>query len=49
MLSEQTESLRDYAAKHPGPKDSPPADAQRDAFGSLCQALLASNRFIHNE
>jgi hypothetical protein len=49
MLSEQTESLRDYAAKHPGSKDAPPADLQRDAFGSLCQALLASNRFIHTE
>ncbi len=49
MLSEQTESLRDYSAKHPGPKDAPPSDPQRDAFGSLCQALLASNRFIHTE
>lgn len=49
MLSEQTESLRDYSAKHPGPKDAPAPDPQRDAFGSLCQALLASNRFIHIE
>lgn len=49
MLSEQTENLRDYSVKHPPTKDAPPADPQRDAFGSLCQSLLASNRFIHTE
>ena len=47
--SEQTEQLREYAVKNPPPKDAPPADSQLDALGSLCQALLASNRFLHLE
>lgn len=49
LLSEQSEHLRDYAAKHPADKNAPAPDPQLDAFGSLCQALLASNRFIHIE
>ena len=49
MLSEQAEHLRDYAEKHPLPKDSPAPDTQREAFGSLCQALLSSNRFLYLE
>jgi hypothetical protein len=47
--SEQTEQLREYATKNPPPKGAPPADSQLDALGSLCQALLASNRFLHLE
>jgi mono/diheme cytochrome c family protein len=47
--SEQTEQLRGYAVKNPPPKDAPPADSQLEALGSLCQALLASNRFLHLE
>ena len=49
LLSEQSEQLRDYHAQHPPAKDAPPADPPLDAFGSLCQALLASNRFLHLE
>jgi hypothetical protein len=30
-------------------KDSPASDTQREAFGSLCQALLSSNRFLYLE
>jgi mono/diheme cytochrome c family protein len=47
--SEQTEQLREYAVKHPPAKDAPAPDSQLDALGSLCQALLASNRFLHLE
>jgi mono/diheme cytochrome c family protein len=49
LLSEQTEQLRDYHAKYPPAKDAPIPDAGLDAFGSLCQSLLASNRFLHLE
>ena len=49
VWAEQTEQLREYATKNPPPKDAPPADSQLDALGSLCQALLASNRFLHLE
>ena len=49
MLSEQTEQLREYHAQHPPAKDTPAPDASLDALGSLCQALLASNRFLHVE
>jgi len=49
LLSEQAEQLRDYHAQHPPAKDAPLPDAPLDAFGSLCQALLASNRFLHLE
>ena len=49
LLSEQTEQLREYAEKHPPAKDSPAADPQLDAFGSLCQSLLSSNRFLYLE
>jgi hypothetical protein len=47
--SEQTEQLREYVVKHPPAKDAPAPDSQLDALGSLCQALLASNRFLHLE
>ena len=49
LLSEQIEQLRDYHAQHPPAKDAPTPDASLDALGSLCQALLASNRFLHLE
>jgi mono/diheme cytochrome c family protein len=49
LLSEQTEQLREYAVKHPPAKDAPAGDPQRDAFGSLCQSLLSSNRFLYIE
>ena len=49
LLSEQTEHLREYAASHPPAKEAPAADPQRDAFGSLCQSLLSSNRFLYLE
>jgi hypothetical protein len=47
LLSEQTESLRDYALKHPPAKDAPPMDPSHEALGSLCQALLASNHLLY--
>jgi hypothetical protein len=51
LLSEQAEHLRNYITAHPPAKDAPDPtpDPQRDAFGSLCQALLASNRFLYTE
>jgi hypothetical protein len=49
LLSEQTEGLREYFERHPAAKDAPPTDPQRDAFGSLCQSLLSSNRFLYLE
>ncbi len=49
LLCEQAEQLRDYSIKHPPVKDAPPADPQRDALGSLFQALLSSNHFLHTE
>jgi hypothetical protein len=49
LLAEQVEQLRDYHAQHPPAKDAPLPDPPLDAFGSLCQALLASNRFLHLE
>lgn len=49
MLSEQTEVLREYSAQHPPTKDAAAADPELDALGSLCQAMLASNRFLHVE
>lgn len=49
LLSEQTEQLRAYAQMHPPAKEAPAADPQREAFGSLCQSLLSSNRFLYVE
>ena len=49
LLSEQSEQLRYYHAQHPPAKDAPLPDPALDALGSLCQALLASNRFLHLE
>jgi hypothetical protein len=49
LISEQAEQLRSYHAQHPPAKDVPAPDPSLDALGSLCQALLASNRFLHVE
>jgi mono/diheme cytochrome c family protein len=49
MLSEQTEQIRGHHAKNPPAKEAPVPDSTLDALGSLCQALLASNRFLHLE
>ena len=49
VLSEQTTQMREYFTNHPPAKNMPTADPELEAFGSLCQALLVSNRFLYLE
>lgn len=49
FLAEQSETLRARAAAQPPVKDTPPPDPQLQAFASLCQALLSTNRFLYVE
>ncbi len=48
-VAEQTEAFRASQTKIPAAKDAPPRDPSLDALASLCQVLLASNRFLYVE
>jgi cytochrome c553 len=48
-VAEQTEAFRASQANIPAAKDAPPRDPSLDALASLCQVLLASNRFLYIE
>lgn len=48
-LSEQTEQIRDALSRMPPSKDGTGPEPALEAMASLCQVLLASNRFLYIE